>query len=669
MYRLLIALVLTAALAVPAAALDRVPVREFFEHSLVKTARLSPDGDHMAITYEEGTQVKIAIMEVDSLKVIQGFEFGEYQHVLGFWWASNERLVMAVGEVTGNLDNMGRPAFWYAANIDGSKRQQIYDAQFAGYQMLNPLPEDDRHVLIARYAGGDIPKAHLLDIFDGDVDFIGGAVEDPNVTSIAADNDGTVRIATALIFGDTMDDRELRLYVRDDAESEWESLDLPLKRSAPDINFLGFSVDNRRAFFASDHDMAEDGRLGVFQYDFDTGDIDLLYRDRAVDVAGLLRAPGGDVIGAYSARGPAEYSVFEGVAEKNPDDLKLMQGVLAAFPNDNVSIISTSADGKRNIVATYSDRNPGAFYLLDTEDMKLRFLVETLPDLPKAALVRMEPIQFTARDGLEIHGFLTRPAGWEGEPVPLILFIHGGPYGIADRWGYNPVAQFLAHNGYATLQVNYRGSGNRGEDFVRKGYREWGYKMQDDVTDATLWAIEEGIADPDRICIHGGSYGGYATLMGVVKEPDLYKCAVGYVGVYDMVWFREGDGSDFSRFRSRGREGREAVERILTTRLGESAEALRPISPVHHVDRIKAELFIVHGASDVRVPVGHAYRLRDALDEIGKDYEWMIKEKEGHGFVDVDNRVDLYSAMLAFFDRHIGRGEDALDVVGATGSD
>ncbi len=669
MYRLLIAIALTASFAVPATAQDRVPVREYFEHSLVKTARLSPDGEHMAITYEEGTEVKIAVMEVDTLKPVQSFAFGENQHVLAFWWASNERIVMAVGEVTGYLDNLGRPAYWYAANIDGSKRQQIYDATFAGYRFLHPLPDDPRHVLIARFAYGDVPKAHLLDIFDGDVNFVGGVVEDPDIASIAADNDGVVRVAAAIKMGDTMDDRDLRLYVRDGEDSEWEQVDLPLQRTAPEINFMGFSADNRSAYFSSDHDMAEDGRLGVFEYDFDTKKVELQYRDAAIDVAGLLYAPGGDVIGAFSERGPAEYTVFDGVEEENPEDLKLMTSILSAFPTDNVTIISTSEDSKRNIVFVRSDRNPGAFYLLDTDDMKLRFLVETLPDLPKEGLVKMEPVKFKARDGLEIHGFLTRPAGWEGEAVPLIMNIHGGPFGIADRWGYNPEAQFFAQNGYATLQVNYRGSGNRGEDFVRKGYREWGGLMQDDVTDATLWAIEEGIADPDRICIYGGSYGGYATLMGVIKEPDLYQCGVGYVGVYDLMWFREGDGNDFSRSRSRGREARKGFERFMSTAVGATPEALRSVSPVQNVDRIKADLFIVHGASDVRVVLGHATRLRDALDEIGKDYEWMVKEKEGHGFQNVDNRVDLYTAMLAFFDKHIGRGPDALDLVETAGSD
>jgi len=242
---------------------------------------------------------------------------------------------------------------------------------------------------------------------------------------------------------------------------------------------------------------------------------------------------------------------------------------------------------------------------------------------------------------------LTLPKG-QSSNLPLIVNVHGGPFGIADFWGFNPEAQFFAHHGYATLQVNFRGSGNRGDDFERAGRLQWGKTMQDDVTDATRWAIEQGIADPNRICIAGGSYGGYASLWGVIKEPDLYQCAVGIVGVYDMKWFREGDGSDFSRNDN-------AFERFMSSHVSESSEGIEAISPVHHVDKIKADLFIVHGGSDVRVPVDHAYRLRDALGRVGKSYDWMIKEKEGHGFFDVDNRVDLYDQMLSFFDKHIGK--------------
>ena len=201
----------------------------------------------------------------------------------------------------------------------------------------------------------------------------------------------------------------------------------------------------------------------------------------------------------------------------------------------------------------------------------MRFLSATLPDLPTEALVEMKPVRIEARDGLELHALLTLPEDRK-EDLPLIVNVHGGPFGIVDRWGYNAEAQLMAHHGYATLQVNFRGSGGRGEDFQRAGWREWGGKMQNDVTDATRWAIEQGIADEDRICIYGGSYGGYAALMGVIKEPDLYQCAVGYVGVYDLPWFRSGDGSDFSSRQGMGREARASFDRFMSSAVGDDEE-------------------------------------------------------------------------------------------------
>ncbi|MEM1081676.1 MAG: S9 family peptidase [Pseudomonadota bacterium] len=643
---------------------DKIPAREFFERSLVKTMKISPDGEHAALTFEEGTEVKLAIMNLDTEEVIQGFEYGDFMHVLDFWWGSNERIVMAVGEVTGNLDtNTGRPSYWYASNIDGRRRDQIFDSggnQF--YQMLHPLPEDEDHVLVSsRHFADDFrPKAHLLDMVSGELDFIGNQPVDPDLAALIADNDGVVRAGLAFEAGESLDDGELRLHIRDSENDEWEELTFDSARRSPDMAFLGFSANNRVAYFASDHDMAMNGRRGVFMYNFDTDEMELVFRDPYVDVGGLFTGPGGKILGAYSRQAEMQYSLFDHSIATSEQATRLKQSVLASFPDQDVMITSSSDDGTRNIVYARSDRNPGQFYLFDTEEMQMQFLIEAMPNLPKDRLVPMEPIVVTARDGMELHGFLTRPAE-QKEGLPLIVNVHGGPFGPWDDWSYNMEAQFFAHHGYATLQINFRGSGNRGMDFQRAGWRQWGGKMQDDVTDATQWAIEQGIADANRVCIYGGSYGGYATLMGVVKEPELYQCGVGYVGVYDLTWFRDGDGSDFSRGSSRLQ--RENFERFMFSAVGENPESLRPYSPLHHVDKIKADLFIVHGAADVRVPVGHAYRLREALDEIGKPYEWMIKEKEGHGFYDVDNRVELYTSMLEFFDKHIGPDAETAHVV------
>ncbi|NBD95078.1 MAG: prolyl oligopeptidase family serine peptidase [Gammaproteobacteria bacterium] len=647
---------LIAALAATAGA-EEVTTRDFFEHSKIRNIKLSPDGEHAAFTYEEGTQVKLAVMNLEDQEVTAAFGLGKNQHVLNFWWASNSRVVKAVGEVTGNLDNTGRAAHLYAADVDGGNRKQIFETRRSSFRVLDPLHDDPDHILIAKYHFTDEgqPKAHKLHVDRGETRYLADQPDDEDIAALLPDNSGELRVAIAFESGETIDDRKITLYLKQG--EEWRELDVAAERQPVDMNMLGFSGDNRQAYFLSNHDMAENDRLGVFRYDFDTEKLELLYRHPEVDISGAIYGSDGGVLGVVTRFGPRDYTFFDDIAQENEEAI-LLQRLVASFPGQDVSITSFSNDGDLASVWVRGDRNPGEFYLFDTESMEARFLAAARPDLPKEVLVPMEPVRIEARDGLELHAMLTRPEGRE-EDLPLIVNVHGGPFGITDHWGFHSEAQYFAHHGYATLQVNYRGSGNRGTDFTNKGRQEWGGKMQDDVTDATRWAIEQGIADPERICIYGGSYGGYATLMGVIKTPDLFECGVGYVGVYDLPWFREGDGNDWSR--QQGREARQGRERWMNAFVGEDPEALKEVSPVHNVEKIEADLFLVHGGSDVRVVVGHFERLKEALDEIGKDYRSMLKEDEGHGFYDVDNRVDLYEAMHEFLDKHIGpeRSTDA----------
>lgn len=229
----------------------------------------------------------------------------------------------------------------------------------------------------------------------------------------------------------------------------------------------------------------------------------------------------------------------------------------------------------------------------------------------------------------------------------LVVYPHGGPHGPRDFWRFDQDAQMLASRGYAVLQLNFRGSGGYGREFMYSGYRKWGLEMQDDLTDATNWAIESGLADAKRICIYGASYGGYASLMGIVKEPDLYQCAIGYVGVYSLpMMFEEGDITD-SQFGIN----------YLNQALGTDQEDLKRRSLAYNVDKIKAAVFLVHGAKDERVPIEQAQFLMRQLDKRGYPYELMIKEKEGHGFYKEEHRLELYERMLTFLEKHIGKGK------------
>lgn len=637
-----------------------IPVRDFFEHSKFKAMKLSPDGKLAAFTFQEGTEVKLSVLDIDRNKITAGFAFGEEKHVQNFFWASSDRVVMSVSTVVGYLDNRAEYHGLYAANADGSRREQIHAAEISNsfYDVLDPLVDDPKHVLIAKRSYDGMQdfegaKAHLLDIFTGDLTYIADQPSyrdvEGKIIYLGADNSGSVRIAVDHVEGENVDEDEYILHAKHGGE--WRKVGFDAKRPRPNFDILGFSADNTRAYFLSNHDLPESpegeahDRLGVFRYDFDTGEIKKLFRHENVDVYGGIYGPEDQVVGVMTIGNYPERIYFG----DQKDDSAFLRSLQAAFPGQDAGVTSYSKDGKLAIARVLSDRNAGEFYLFNLETGKARFLAAAMPQLKAEELVPMEPVVIEARDGLKLHALLTMPKD-NTKNLPLIVNVHGGPFGAYDAWGFNPEAQFFAHHGYATLHVNYRGSGNRGEEFQELGYKEWGGKMQDDLTDATRWAIEKGVADPDRICIYGGSYGGYAAMQGVVKEPDLYKCSVGYVGVYDLPWFAFGDNSDM--YRGSGKR-REWAQYFKATRVGDDEAKLRAASPVHNVDKIKAELFLVHGKRDVRVPIGHYDRLRDALDAIDKPYEEMVAD-EGHGFQKVDNRVKLYTKMLAFFDKHIG---------------
>ena len=289
---------------------------------------------------------------------------------------------------------------------------------------------------------------------------------------------------------------------------------------------------------------------------------------------------------------------------------------------------------------------PASSFCTKSASGKATFLFARRPWIKADEMAPMEPIAVKARDGLPLHGYVTRPHGKEdAKHLPLVVFAHGGPYGIRDRWEFDPDVQMLASRGFAVLQLNFRGSGGYGDAFVHAGYREWGAKMQDDVTDATRWAITEGIADPARICIYGASYGGYAALRGATKEPDLYRCAIGYVGVYDLrLMYTRGDIPQSTY-----------GDNYLKLVLGEDESVLWDRSPVAHVDQLKSKVMLIVGGEDNRVPPIQGERLHAALDKAHIAHEWVYERTEGHGFYDEAHRAELLTRIAAFLDANIGK--------------
>jgi dipeptidyl aminopeptidase/acylaminoacyl peptidase len=299
------------------------------------------------------------------------------------------------------------------------------------------------------------------------------------------------------------------------------------------------------------------------------------------------------------------------------------------------------------LVHAFSDRDPGEYFVYDTKSEKLVRIARTKPDVDPAQMATRELVRYKARDGMEIPAWLTKPRGAKG-PLPMIVWVHGGPYLRGGTWAWSPESQFFASRGYAVLEPEFRGSKGFGMSHFRAGLKQWGLAMQDDIADGARWAAATGIADPKRICIGGGSYGGYATLMGLAKDPDLYKCGVAYAAVTDLDLMYTASWSDASEeYRNFG------MPRLIGDRV-KDAERLKATSPITVAGKIRQPLLIGHGAQDVRVPIQHGRSFESEVEKSNPNVEWVVYPEEGHGLYLLKDRLDFYGRVEKFLARNIG---------------
>ena len=298
------------------------------------------------------------------------------------------------------------------------------------------------------------------------------------------------------------------------------------------------------------------------------------------------------------------------------------------------------------MIRTYSDRSLGAYYIYNQQTDKLEKIADVSPWLNEEELAAMQPIQYQSRDGWTIHGYLTLPKGVEAKNLPVVVNPHGGPW-ARDSWTFNPEVQFLANRGYAVLQMNFRGSTGFGRAFWEASFKQWGLSMQDDITDGVNWLIEQGIADANRVAIYGGSYGGYATLAGITLSPEVYACAIDYVGVSNLFTFMNTIPPYWEQFRQM------LYEMVGNPDDAEDNARMKATSPVYLIDKIKAPLLIAQGANDPRVAQAESDQMVEALRNNGIDVEYILKTDEGHGFRNEENRFEFYEAMESFLQKHL----------------
>lgn len=633
----------------PAVLAEAVTLNDLMRHPEFEEVAISPDGGHLAATVPQEDQNGVMILNIsdpETPRMTGGFRIDRDENATGLMWVTDERLVFTSTIQAGPLAQPRQSGNYYAIDADGSRMRQIFgtaaQTRLNLATIIHRLPDDPDHVLVSMRTTNDAkPSAYLLNVHRNFHRGTRGTNRLPGKPvarspldngALAADRQGRVRFA----YG-TNDDGEQQFAWRPDEKADWQQFENPF---GADIRFWGFSSDGEDVFVGS----RDSEQLGVFRVRLETGEREKLLADDTFEpVAPIRDAAGETLIGAVFATPVPEARFID------PDHptARLWRSLQASLGKYFVSVSNFTEDERLAVVQARSDREPGIFLLLDTENMAAGQLVARKRWLDSSGLAEKQPVQFTARDGLELHGYLTVPPGQDAENLPMVVEVHGGPHGPRDNWYYEPWVQAMALDGYAVLQVNFRGSGGRGHQFEHDAYGQWGAEMQDDITDGTKWAIEEGIADPDRICISGASYGGFSVLSGLVREPDLYQCGFAFVGVYDLELMKREGNIPSS----------ESGRRYLDRALGTDEDRLKKRSPIHFVENIEADLFVAHGAEDRQAHVGQYHALVSALESAGIEHESMLVDREGHGFYEVDNRVKLYGAALEFFERNIGPGE------------
>lgn len=653
--RLLVLLALCLAPCAPL--LAAVDVDPFVRKDAFGDLKLSPKGDYFAATVALEDKTALVIIRRSDFKTTATFALGKNSHVSDFMWANHERVLIAIAEKFGLLDEPQPTGEIYAINADGSKPENLVGfrvtSRGAGTKiqpkkveevaafLVDTLADDDDHVVISVWPFSDEPftRAERLNIYTGRRFPLARAPV--RRAHFVTDNAGVVRFAAGAGA-----DNVRKLYHRSGVNAEWTLVNDESVTGIAEYP-IGFADDNRVAYLNSEF---RQGPNAIVALDTGDGSRNVVFRDARADPWQLIyrssisdsgsgHAASSVPIGAMFADGKPRTEFFNATDQET----RLYRSLEAAFEGQSIAIVSLSEDGKLALVEVWSDRNPGDFFLFHVETKKADHVVSRRDWFDPEEMASMRPIRLQARDGLDLGGFLTVPRGAEAKALPMVVLPHGGPFGIADRWGFNAEVQLLARAGYAVLQVNFRGSGGYGRAFEEAGARQWGLAMQDDVTDATRWAIAEGIADPARICIYGGSYGAFSALSGVAREPDLYRCAAGYIGVYDLpMMLKRGD-------IQRRRSG----ETYLRDWIGEG-EALAATSPSNMAGQIKVPVFLAAGGQDERAPIEHSELMERRLKAADVAVETLYYKTEGHGFYVEKHRREYYTRLLDFIGRHIG---------------
>ena len=628
-------LLLTAAFSISPQLLAAplIPIEQFAASDAASSPSLSPDGTHLAyITHEKGKSyiMMYDISRQDSRPLLSG----DAQAFTVSWcrFKNDERLLCSFHGVD---YQEGRPfgsSRLVAMNTDGSHVKVLFqngdasDAQFQDH-ILHWLPDDPHNVVIQLDDDGDVyPSVFKLDVYSGARRLL--QPQRSPVVSWMTDRTGVVRFG----FGYKSAETSAVYITRADEKAPWRVLEKFHLYDDKHFSPLGFGVRPNELLVSAPNN----GRDAVWEFDLnETDNVQLVFANSEVDVDNSIHWPvDGHLLGfRYETDRPHAFYI-DGLAQQVEATLQKV------LPDRFSTIIGASRDGKRLLISTYSDVKPEAYYLLDIAAGKFSILASSNPQLEKAELAPMKTVSIPVGD-VKIPGYLTVPVGKTARNLPTVVLPHGGPY-ARDSWGYDPLVQMMANRGYAVLQMNFRGSTGYGSAWFDAGWRGWGSVIHDDITAGAKWLVSEGIADPKRMCIVGWSYGGYAALLGVVKEPDLYKCAASIAGVSDLNQLKTQERFFYGGLVS----ARESI--------GANKDELKEISPLRQADRIKVPVLLVHGSADFTVLVSHSLTMAKELRRNHVPTDLVVIKDGDHQLDRQDMRMTLLSKLEAFLAANIG---------------
>ncbi|KRE85355.1 prolyl oligopeptidase [Rhodanobacter sp. Soil772] len=638
-------------LLLPAAAVaaDLVPVEDFARHAQLSMPRLSPDGKHLAVNMNDtnGDSHALAVYDVaDMSRPVSLLRLPKYELAVGITWVSNTRLVVEKGKQLGSIDKPAATGEVIATDFDGKNQDYLYgfESKFGsragtrgtdrgwGFMAGLPAPTDGRFYMTT-YSWESQDYSTLYDVDAG-----------KNTRRLI----GQIKVG-GLNFMVGADGKAHYAYGRNDnwdyvvyhqQAGSW--MQMAAAQIGGSFTPIFFTPDRQRVYASYN---AGGGPTALVEQDENGGNRKVLASDSFSSI--------GDIEWTALPYQPFATVLATGLPQTSYIDAttptaKLHRALSQKFAG-HVQFVDFSEDGSKLMFWVSSDRDPGTYYLIDTHNYKVSKLFTAEPWIDPAKMAERRPLRFKASDGMELEAILTIPKGVAESHLPMVLLPHGGPIGVQDTWYYDTDAQFLASRGYLVLQVNYRGSGGRGEDFKEAGYLKWGTRIQQDLIDGVKWAIAENYADPKRVCVYGGSFGGYSAMMTTIRAPGMFKCAVGYAGIYDLkMMYKKGDIRENKSGRS-----------YLNTVIGKDDADLDANSPTRLADKIDVPVLLIHGEDDKRAPFAQAKAMRAALDAAHKPYEWLSKPGEGHGFYDEKNNIEFYNRLQAFLEKNIGPGASA----------